>query len=269
MRILISSEHDVEVLLEEDISPTLILQELEDRILEIEVSETEIDNWLRSEHPTLKVSEAYGEVIRIHKDNVDMFSVDFENDDILSYPDDALLNVIENVPEVPEIDMDFPNAYEVEANKHERLRRWVESHPMQWHKLTYQEIASEIRTSVSFVCEHLGDCVISAKYCDTHEQYKQKRAASRGYPKAVSKPSPTLAKIADWLLHNPHRWQSLTYVEISKETGASPYAVYKNLPKIAIAQGFVCDLFAYQQTRKANKRKKDTNRAVTYIVEVL
>ena len=73
MQILLTSEYDSEVLLEDDISPTKILRELQDRILEIEVSQQEVENWLDTEtEKSLRVADDYGESYFIIK--VDTFS---------------------------------------------------------------------------------------------------------------------------------------------------------------------------------------------------
>ena len=63
----------------------------------------------------------------------------------------------------------------------------------------------------------------------------------------------------------------MTYIEISTQAGTSHSAVYKHLPNILLAQGFVSDLFEYQRTRKASKqkRKKVKNREVNYLIEVV
>ena len=271
MRILISSEHDREVLIEEDITSTVILQELEDRVLEIEVSETEIDNWLSSEQVSLKVSESFGETIQIHKGVSDTTRSQSDDDDTFIDLDDRLFHVMTNAGDVPEIDMDIPNVcLDDDTQKYERLRRWTESHPMRWHKLKYEDIASEIGLTLSFVYRHLSECVISAKYCETESEFKQKRAET-SHRKIDKKSSTSLRKISDWLNNNEGRWQDMTYIEISTESETSLTAVYKNLPKILLAQGFVSDLFEYQRTRKASKqkRKKVKNREVSYLVEVV
>ena len=195
MRILISSEHDREVLIEEDITPTLILQELEDRILEIEVSETDIDNWLSSEQVSLKVSESFGETIQIYKAASDTIGCPSYEDDAFIDLDDRLFHMLESAGEVPEIDMDFPNVCtDDDMQKYERLRRWTESYPMRWHRLTYQAIADEVGVTLSFVYRHLSECVISAKYCETESEYTQKRAAT-SHRKIDKKPCTSLRNI--------------------------------------------------------------------------
>lgn len=270
MRILISSEYDNEVLIEDDITAALIHQELEDRILEIDVDISDIDDWLVSDYQTLQVSESFGEVISIRKDGEDDVPLVFGDYDVLSDLDDTVLSVIDNVPEVETIDFDFINPYDEGVGKFERLRRRVESYPMRWRKLPYHEIADEINVSFSFVYTHLSDCVISAKYCETEAEFKQKRAESR-IKHQETHTRPTIAKISDWLHDNPHRWQYLTYESISEEADTSLTAVYKNLPNIAFAQGFVSDLLEYQKTRKESKRKRKKGKSPQprYIIEVL
>ncbi|MDE2674712.1 MAG: hypothetical protein OXH65_06345 [Paracoccaceae bacterium] len=271
MRILISSEYDYEVLVEDDITATLIHQELEDRILEIEVSISDIDEWLVSDDTTLQVSESFGEVICLRKDNEDDYPLVFGDYDVLCSLDDTLCGVIDNSPEVETIDLDFINPYEDKVDKFERLRRWVESHPLLWQRFSYQKIADELKLSQGFVRFHLCDCVISAKYCETEAEFNQKRADSPTEKRVKTQPSPTIAKISEWLNANPHRWQYVTYKEIGEESETSFDAVSKNLPKVAFAEGFVSDLLAYQKTRDESKRKRkaDKSEAPRYIIEIL
>lgn len=280
MRILLTSEYDREVLLEDDITPETIHQELSDRILEIEVSLQDISDWLDTDQSSLKVSESFGETISIIKADTDTFPTMFVDCEGIYDTDDLYNQVVDYSPHTPEIDMDigeYPydefNTASDYDNDYEKLRRWVESHPIQWHKLTFKAIASKTKVSSNFVYRHLCKCAISAKYVATKAEYKRKRKQSRGYKKEKKvreRRNPTVTKIHAWLRQNYNRWQSMTFDEISQETETSRSAVYTNLPKLLLAEGFISNLSEYDRTRKLNRGYKGKeNQEANYIIDII
>ena len=276
MQILLTSEYDSEVLLEDDISPVAIHQELTDRAIEIEVSVDEVSEWLATHQQSLVVAEDYGETISIVKQDFDIFPTMFVDYEGIYDTDDLYNQVVEYPDEVPEIDMDIgvnpydtPDAPDNYGKSLEKLRRWVESHPMQWHKLTYDEIATQLKMSRWTVQQHLPECVISAKYVKSVEAYKQQRKASRGYNQVKPNPSPTLTKIHEWLRRNYNRWQSKTFEEISEESHTSKTSVQRNLPKLLLAEGFISDMSEYKRKRKACRSCKGKMDAPLQLVDVI
>lgn len=274
MQILLTSEYDSEVLLEDDISPTAIHQELTDRILEIEVSINEVAEWLDTEQSTLKVSEAFGETISIVKQDFDILPQVFVECDSIYDANDLFNQVVDGISEMPEIDMDIGDYlyddFDANSNAYEKLRRWVESHPIQWHKLTLAEIADASKVNTAFVHANLATCVISAKYVNTEDEYKQKRKQSRkGMRKSGAKRSQSLAKLQEWLRQNYNRWQSVTFEEISDESDISIGAVYNNLGKLLLAEGFISNMSEYQRKRKACRGYKGRLNAPMQLIDVI
>ena len=275
MQILLVSEYDSEVLLEDDISPVAIHNELTDRAIEIEVSVDEVCEWLSTQQQSLVVAEDYGDTISIVKQGFDTFPTMFVDYDSIYDTDDLYNQVVECPDEMPEIDMDIgANPYDPpkapnNRNCYEKLRRWVESHPIQWHKLTYAEIAAQVKMSIGPVQKHLSACVISAKYVKSVDEFKQKRRASRGYKQVKSKPNPSIAKIYEWLRQNYNRWQSMTFEEISNESGISNGAVQNNLAKLLLAEGFISDMSEYKQIRKECRGYKGKMNAPMQLVDVI
>lgn len=277
MRILLTSEYDREILLEDDISPTAIYNELVDRAVEIEVSIDEVCEWLETEQQSLQVAQDFGDTIKIVKDDCDTHPTLFVDTEGIYNTNDLYNQVVESVPETPALDTDigkYPYETPSRLDPYERLRRWVESHPMQWHRLTYAEIASETHLSVTSVYHNLCECVISAKYVSDENEYKQKRKQSRtGQRKKTRHKSNLIPKIHEWLIHNYNRWQSMTFDEISKESDTSFSTVYNNLPKLLLAEGFVSSLYDYEKKRKDNRgykgKKSKSNQPVNYFIEVI
>lgn len=280
MTIYISTERFYEVLVEHTaITPECIYQELVDRAVEIEVSLDDIQSWLDTEQVSLVVADDFGDIISLKKSDTDISTTPyFEACDAVEC-NDRLTQVMNFVHETPEIDMDIGH-YPYDVRSHpseeealERLRRWVESHPVQWHKMTLDDIAKEVNLGVSTIFKHLPECVISAKYVDTVVAYKQKRRQSRSYKKGSKKVSPSITKIHEWLKANYKKWQSKTFTEISQETETSVTAVYKNLPKLLLAEGFVSSLYDYENKRKQNRGYKGkrckSDETINYFIEVI
>ena len=269
MRILLTSEYDSEVLLENDISPVAIHHELIDRAVEIEVSIEDIAEWLSTHQQSLVVAEDYGDIISIVKHDFDTFPTMFVEYDSLYNTDDLFNQVVEYPSEVEAIEMDI-GAYPYEhKDVRERLRRWVESHPIQWYRLPLSEISEQLKMSSRFVWKHLPECAISAKYVDTIEEYKQKRQSrSKVMPQSYSKRS--LEKLQDWLRRNYHLWQSKTFVEICEETDLSRSTVFIHLPKLLLAEGFISDMSDYKRKRKECRGKKGkVNQPAQYLIDVV
>ena len=274
MQILLTSEYDSEVLLEDDISPTAVHQELTDRILEIEVSINEVAEWLDTEQSTLKVSQAFGETISIVKQGFDRLPQVFVECDSIYDANDLFNQVVEGIGEMPEIDMDIGDyLYDDDnSNAYEKLRRWVESHPIQWRKLTLMEIADASKVNIAFVHANLASCVISAKYVNTEDEYKQKRKQSRKsqLPERPNKKrKQSLARLQEWLRQNYNRWQSKTFEEISEESDISIGAVNNNLGKLLLAEGFISNMSEYQRKRKACRGYKGRLNAPIQLIDVI
>lgn len=283
MQILLTSEYDSEVLLEDDISPAAIHNELTDRAIEIEVSIDEVCEWLATYQQSLVVAEDYGDTISIVKQDFDVLPQVFIECDSIYDTDDLYNQVVLYPDEVSEIDMDigdYPyDNFETHADKYgtsyERLRRWVESHPIQWRKLTLAEIADASKVNIGTVHAKLCECVISAKYVDTEQAFKQKRKQSRKLLRSQSdKPDKrrkqSLAKLQDWLRQNYTRWQSKTLQEIGDESGVSFATVDNNLAKLLFAEGFISNMSEYKQLRKdCRGYKGQVNRPPQYIVDII
>ena len=268
MQILLSSDYDSEVLIEDDISPVAIYQELTDRILEIEVSIEDVSEWLATDQSSLKVSESFGETISIIKEGFDTFPMDFALCDSVHNAVDLFNQVVDYPDEMQAIDMDigdYPYKDNSRMDPYERLRRWVESHPVQWYKMTYDQIAKELNIVPSTVWKHLCECAMSAKYIKSLEEYKQKREGAR--KQAKRRRNPTIVKIHDWVRRNYNQWQSMTFEEISEQTQTSLSAVYDNLPKVLLAEGFISDMSEYKRTRRECRGWK--NKPVCYIIDII
>ena len=274
MRILLTSEYDNEVLLEDDISPTAIHHELIDRAVEIEVSIEDIAEWLSTQQQSLVVAEDYGDIISIVKQGFDAFPTMFVEYDSFYDTDDLLNQVVECPDEVEAIEMDIgENPYHIEKQRdaYDVLRRWVESNPMAWKRLTLCKIATECNLTRAEVREHLLRCVAGAKYISSIEEFHFER--SQANRKCNNNPTvkPTLPMLSEWL-NNPDnigRWQSLTLVEIAEETEVSTLSIRKHLPRLLYAEGYISSVFEFKQIRQREQLKNTPNSSLNFLIDLV
>ena len=280
MHILLTSEYDSEILLEDDISAPKILRELQDRIVEIEVSQQEVEEWLGTEtEKSLLVADDYGEGYSLVK--VDTFSP--ESTTVYDYGvirdiDVFMQDSVETFLDVSELDVDVlrVKSDDLDANdtsEYKSVKRWVESHPLQWYRLSFVEIANELHLTVYYVKKHLADAAISAKYVDTVEEYQQKRKKGereRLKTQGKSMREQSVQKISQWIANvdNYGKWELLSLVQIGVETNTSLPSVKKYLPQLLHAEGYISSASDFYLIRERDKQNPDDT-SINYFIEVV